>query len=105
VIDMAAIELSEFMRQQQAKQDKFEHDYDYISVSEYAEKHEISTATVRRYANEGRLEYITIGKKKLIKIRRDCNGEKLLEENRALREENAALKERLSNIKLLVMAE
>lgn len=102
---MSAIELSEFIRKEKAKQDKFEDNYDYVSVSDYAKNNLISPATVRRYANEGRLEYIRIGKKMMIKIRRDQNGEKLLEENRTLREENAALRERLSIIRQLITTE
>ena len=41
----------------------------------------------------------------MIKIRRDQNGDKLLEENRTLREENAVLRERLSIIQQLTATE
>lgn len=102
---MPAVELSEFIRQQKAKQNKFEYDYEYIPISEYAKNNSLSVTTVRRYAKDGRLEYITIGKKMLIKVRRDCNGQNLLEENRSLREENAALRERLAIIRQLIMSE
>ena len=61
---MPAIELSEFVRQQKAKQDKFEYDYDYMSIAEYAKFKSLSVTTVRRYANEGRLEYIISAIKK-----------------------------------------
>lgn len=99
---MSSMELSEFMRKHRAQSDKFEYDFDYVTAAKYADMIGKTANTVRRYMDEGRLEYICIGSKKLIKVRRDQNGERLLEENRLLREENAALRERLSVIRQLV---
>lgn len=96
------MEIGEYIRQYRAKTDKFESDFDYITVAEYAQKVGKTANTIRRYIADGRLESINIGAKKLIKIRRSQDGEKLLAENKALREENAVLRERLSVIRQLV---
>lgn len=99
---MAAIELSDFIRQERARTDKFEYDYNYMTVEEYADHIGKTANTVRRYIKEGRLETMTVGAKRLVKIRKDENSEKLLEENRQLREENAALRERFAIIRQLL---